>query len=88
VKLLFKESFAKDLDRILDNDVLDHVKRVIASAETARTVHEIPHIKKLRTSSNSFRIRVGQHRIGLIIDKGGIIFVRCLHRRDIYRYFP
>jgi len=88
VKLLFKESFAKDLEKITDTQFLSQVRRVIESTEKAPTLREIPHIKKLLASGKYFRIRIGQYRIGLIAEKGEITFVRCLHRRDIYRYFP
>jgi mRNA interferase RelE/StbE len=88
VKILFKESFAKDLEKITNRELATQVRGVIESIEKARTLREIPHIKKLRESSNCFRIRVGQYRIGLLAEKNEIIFVRCLHRRDVYRYFP
>lgn len=88
MKLLFKESFAKDLEKITDTQFLSQVRRVIESTEKAPTLREIPHIKKLLASGKYFRIRIGQYRIGLIAEKGEITFVRCLHRRDIYRYFP
>jgi mRNA interferase RelE/StbE len=88
VKLLFKESFAKDLEKITDREFLAQVRRVIETIETAPTLREIPHMKKLLASGKYFRIRIGQYRIGLIAERDRITFVRCLHRRDIYRYFP
>ena len=88
MKLAFKESFAKDLRRISDKDLLKQIRRILTSAATVCTLQEIAHLKKLRESGNCFRIRVGQYRIGLVVEKDEIIFVRCLHRRDVYRYFP
>jgi mRNA interferase RelE/StbE len=88
VKILFKESFAKDLEKITDGEFLAQVRRVIEFTEEAPTLREIPHMKKLLASGKYFRIRIGQYRIGLIAEKDLITFVRCLHRRDIYRYFP
>ena len=35
-----------------------------------------------------YRIRVGDYRLGLVFDGGTMTFVRCLNRREIYRYFP
>jgi mRNA interferase RelE/StbE len=33
-------------------------------------------------------IRVGDYRIGVVLEDGVVTFVRVLHRRDVYRYFP
>jgi mRNA interferase RelE/StbE len=88
LKILFKESFAKDLANITDGEVIKHVRRVIESVENARTLSEIPHIKKLHATTSCFRIRVGQYRLGFMAEKESIIFVRVLHRREVYRYFP
>jgi hypothetical protein len=44
VKLLFKESFAKDLEKITDTQFLSQVRRVIESTEKAPTLREIPHM--------------------------------------------
>ncbi len=35
-----------------------------------------------------YRIRVGDYRIGVEVVGDEILFVRILHRKDIYRYFP
>ena len=88
MKLLFKESFARDLEKIADKELLDLVRQLIESIKQARTLREIPHVKKLHETGNSFRIRIGQYRIGLLAEKDQVVFVRCLRRRDIYRFFP
>jgi mRNA interferase RelE/StbE len=35
-----------------------------------------------------YRIRLGDYRVGLKIENNTVCFVRFLHRKDIYRYFP
>ena len=43
----------------------------------------------LRTWKRSnYRIRLGDYRIGIEIQKDTIIFTRFLHRKDIYKFFP
>ena len=37
---------------------------------------------------NRYRLRVGDYRIGLAADAATVEFVRILHRRDIYKFFP
>ncbi len=38
--------------------------------------------------SSYYRIRFGDYRIGIKIEDDLVIFIRALHRKDIYRYFP
>jgi mRNA-degrading endonuclease RelE of RelBE toxin-antitoxin system len=39
-------------------------------------------------AANAYRIRVGGFRIGFYLETDVVEFVRCLDRKDIYRYFP
>jgi len=32
--------------------------------------------------------RIGEYRIGVALEGSEVEFVRCLNRRDLYRYFP
>lgn len=84
----FRESFAKDLRVIRDRSILAQVKDVIESVEAASNLRDIAGLKKLKGATDYYRIRFGQYRIGIIVRGNEIIFVRILHRKDIYRYFP
>jgi len=35
-----------------------------------------------------YRIRLGDYRLGFVFERGAVTFVRCLNRKEIYRYFP
>ena len=61
---------------------------IIKEVQKTENLSEIGNLKKLSVSDNEYRIRLGSFRIGLILDKETVIFVRCLHRKDIYKYFP
>ena len=37
---------------------------------------------------NFYRIRVGDYRVGMVVEGNQVEFVRCLSRRDLYRFFP
>lgn len=50
--------------------------------------NDLVGIKRLKSNSNAYRIRVGDYRIGFFCDGEIITFARVLHRREIYRYFP
>lgn len=88
MKVAFRESFAKDLKRVKDKPLLRRVKETIEAVEHARSIAQIAGLKKLRSHQNYFRLRVGGHRIGIVIENDSVIFVRFLDRKDIYKYFP
>ena len=88
MKVKFQSSFAKDLRRIKDSTVLVRVKMVIEDVEAAQSLLELEHTKKLHTGSNCFRIRIGDYRLGLILEGDEVTFVRCMNRRDLYKFFP
>jgi mRNA interferase RelE/StbE len=88
VDIYFEASFEKDLKKLKDQTILPTVKKIITEVKQARNIREITNLKKLKGSETFYRIRFGMYRIGLEIKDDVVIFTRCLHRKDIYRYFP
>jgi len=88
VKARFKASFSKDLQGIRERAVLRRIRETVEQFERAENLSEIANLKKLKGGENYYRARVGDYRIRIIVESDEITFVRCLHRRDIYRYFP
>lgn len=86
--LEFRTSFTKDLGRVRDRSLLKRVKETIEEVEAAARVLDLKNLKKLRTEGHYYRLRLGDYRIGLLIEDNTIVFVRLLHRSEIYRYFP
>ncbi len=85
----FRKSFARDLQRRKNDSVfLNRVKEAIDSIELAQTTSKITNLKKLKGESDYYRIRLGSYRIGIRIEDDLVVFIRALHRKDIYRYFP
>lgn len=73
--LNFKKSFARDLKkRKTDKPLLDRVRQIIKEVEEAQ--------------GNHYRIRMGDYRLGLVIEEDTVCFVRFLHRGEVYTYFP
>jgi mRNA interferase RelE/StbE len=88
VKVSFRRSFAKDLKKIRSKSLLHDVQDVIEQLEQRPSLHEIPNVKHLTSEGSYYRIRIGEYRLGLLVDGDTVTVVRFLHRRDIYRYFP
>jgi mRNA interferase RelE/StbE len=67
---------------------LKRIKNVVESIEEYESLNNVANLKKLKAGKNHFRLRIGGYRLGLILEKEKVIFVRLLHRKDIYKFFP
>jgi len=88
LRVAFKRSFIRDLEKIRNQSLKDKIRQVIELVKQAHNLQDIPHIRKLRGSERCYRIGLGNYRIGLAVEGDEVTFVRFLHRRDVYRYFP
>ena len=88
MKTLFEKGFGRDLKKIKDKRLLKQVQKVIAQVASAASLAEVTNLKKLKGFDTFYRIRVGEHRIGIEVTEGQVIFVCFLNRKDIYRHFP
>jgi mRNA interferase RelE/StbE len=84
----FRKSFEKDLSKIRDVELLQRIQAVIEEVESIDSLTDVSNIKKLKAEGDYYRVRVGDYRIGLSLNEDVVTFVRVLHRKEIYRYFP
>lgn len=88
MKADFKKSFSRDLKKIKDKELLKQVKEAVEEVETAQNFLMVSNLKQLKGGDSYFRIKLGDYRIGLKLEGDTMFFVRFLHRKEIYRYFP
>lgn len=88
MKTNFLKSFTRDLKKIKDTGLLERIAQTIEAVETTPSLADLPNLTKISGADDFFRIRVGDYRIGIHLDGDVVTFVRCLNRKDIYRYFP
>jgi len=88
VKTAFRESFARDLKGVREKKLLNRVREAIETIENADSLSVLLNLKKLKGEKNYFRLKVGNYRIGIVVESDTVVFVRFLARKDIYRYFP
>lgn len=88
MRVEFTESFIKDLERVKDKGLKERLRQMIEQIEAAQTLREIRSVSKLRGGEGYYRIRIGDYRLGLVLVGDTVVFVRFLHRKDVYRYFP
>jgi mRNA interferase RelE/StbE len=84
----FTGAFLRDVRKLPDDTIREQVDSAILTVEAALDLRSVPNLKKLSGSGSYYRIRVGDHRIGLSIQGDVVRFFRVLPRKDIYRYFP
>ncbi|WP_167619058.1 type II toxin-antitoxin system RelE/ParE family toxin [Maribellus sediminis] len=80
--------FRKQLDKVNDRKIRSKLYHVIKHIEEANQLSEIQHLKKLKGHQSYYRIRMGDYRIGISIEKQKVIFAAFDHRSAIYNYFP
>lgn len=86
VEFLF--SFNNDLGKLSSAITRKSVKKLILKLEAAKTLSEIPHIKKLQGHPDAWRIRLGNYRVGFFFRNNSILLARIVDRKDIYNVFP
>ena len=84
----FRKSFEKDLNNLRDESLMQRIQAVIEEVEEAENLGYLSNLKKVKADGNYYRIRVGDYRIGMAVEENIVIFVRVLHRKEVYRYFP
>lgn len=91
MEVSFKPAFIKDFPA-LPSSVEREVRRAcLVVFPEAKNVHELfgrYDVKPLRGFKNYYRVRLGAYRIGFKKEDGGVVFMRVLHRKEIYRHFP
>jgi len=89
MKIKIDKTFSKDIEKIRSKKFLKLLIEKIVSVEIASSIQEISDVKKIEGYKNYYRIRLGDYRIGIEkISAMEIKFIRILHRKEIYRYFP
>lgn len=88
MKVIVSAKFDKDLDKIADSATLERIENVLLGVIAAKKVVDIVNIKKMKGAKNAFRIRVGDYRIGIFIERDTVKFARIALRKDIYDIFP
>lgn len=88
MKVVFLNSFKKDVLKITNVKGREQVKLVILAIEVAESLKELTNLKKLKSYSTAYRIRIGDYRLGFYYDNEVVEMVRLVKRNDIYKAFP
>ncbi|MFQ5680902.1 MAG: type II toxin-antitoxin system RelE/ParE family toxin [Candidatus Omnitrophota bacterium] len=88
-KIEYSRRFLKELSK-LPLAIRDRIETIVFEELPQGHPFTLGYIEHLTGYSDKYKIRVKDHRIGLIIDKAAKILIcqRVAHRKDIYRIFP
>ena len=88
MKVIFKSPFLKSIKKIKNVQLKKNIAEAIENVENANDIRNINNFKKLKGYKDYYRIKIGDHRIGIKIIEETVYFVDIEHRKDIYKYFP
>lgn len=88
MEIIYERSFEKDLLKLKDKKIREQIKNKILEIKNCNAQSEIVNLKKLTGYKSVYRIRISDYRIGLEIVDSKVVFVRVLHRKEIYKFFP
>lgn len=88
VKVEFLQSFEYDLKKIPDKSLKNKIKEIIILLQGSDKISVINKVKKIKGTSNAYRIRIGDYRLGFFYNDNIIELSRFVHRKDIYKLFP
>lgn len=89
MRFRIEKSFDRDVGRIKDKKLLKKLRTFISTTENVDTIREISHMKKIEGYKSYYRVKIGEYRLGIeAVSEREVVFLRFLHRKDIYRYFP
>ena len=88
-KIEYTKRFLKELAS-LPNDIQSRIELIVFDKLETENPFELGYLNKMKGHKDKYKIRVGDYRIGLTIDKANqsIICQRVAHRREIYQIFP
>ena len=88
-KVEFTKRFLKELSE-LPKEIQARAERIVFEELQTENPFSLGYIEQMRGYPGNYKIRLGDYRIGLTIDKQSnlIICQRIAHRKDIYRKFP
>lgn len=88
-KVEYRKRFLKELSE-LPNEIQSQIEDIVFERLLTANPFTLGYLERMKGYSNKYKIRVGDYRIGINVDKQNnlIICQRVAHLKDIYRVFP
>jgi mRNA interferase RelE/StbE len=88
-KVEYTKKFLKELAS-LPEDMQARIEPIVFQELESENPFDLGYLQKMKGYDDKYKIRVGDYRIGISLDKETqtLICQRVAHRKDIYRTFP
>jgi mRNA interferase RelE/StbE len=88
-KVEYKKRFLKELAK-LPGSVQAQAEKMVFEDLIPDNPFDLGYLEQMKGCPGKYKIRIGQYRIGVTVDKQQKVIVcsRIAHRKDIYRLFP
>ena len=88
-KVEYTKRFLKELAS-LPTETQSRIELIIFDKLESENPFQLGYLKKMKGYPDKYKIRVGDYRIGLSVDKKSktLICQRVAHRQEIYKIFP
>lgn len=85
----YTKKFLKEMNA-LPQEVQSRIETIVFQELECQNPFELGYLSKMKGYTDKYKIRIGDYRIGITVDKKQqvIICQRVGHRREIYREFP
>jgi mRNA interferase RelE/StbE len=85
----YKKRFLKELSK-LPEAIQAQAEKIVFEDLICENPFDLRYLEQMRGYIGRYKIRIGQYRIGITVDKEKKVVVcnRIAHRKDIYRLFP
>ena len=85
----YRQLFLRDLKKLRKQSVYQQIwELAFEILPNTQDLRSLNNVKALKSYPNRYRIRIGDYRVGIEVDRGKVEMMRVLHRREFYRYFP
>ncbi len=88
MKIRYERSFLKDIKKRKDKNLKKRVNDIISEIKNVEDRSNLHFIEKLKGHQTAYKIRIGNYRMGIFLEKDTVILSRLLHRKEIYKKFP
>ncbi len=88
MKVIVTKQFEKDADKEINKAMQLKLSLLIEAMQQAASIDAITNVKKIKGYKTAYRARIGEYRIGFILENDTIKLSRVMNRKEIYRYFP
>lgn len=88
-KIEYTKRFLKELSK-LPREIQIRAEKIVFDELLTDNPFKLGYLERMKGYPNKYKIRIGNYRIGITIDKTNKILIcqRIAHRKDIYKIFP